>query len=135
MVKLSGKSLIGFRDGSGSGEPLYATDPATGQTLQPGFSPATQEEVELAVLLATEAFATYSRTTGRARAAFLRTIAAKIESISGEIVERAAQETALPQARLQGETARTCAQLCLFAQVAEEGSWVKIGRASCRERV
>ena len=47
------------------------------------------------------------------------------------IVERAGQETALPQARLQGETARTCAQLRLFAEVAEEGSWVaaRIDRA------
>jgi len=34
------------------------------------------------------------------------------------------QETALAQARLQAETARTCGQLRLFAQVAEEGSWV-----------
>src|ERR1019366_6198992 len=63
-------------------------------------------------------------TPGRVRGAFLRTIATKIESIAGEIIDRAGQETALPQARLQGETARTCAQLRLFAQVAEEGSWV-----------
>ena len=55
----------------------------------------------------------------------MRTIAAKIESIAAELIERASQETALPQARLQGETARTCAQLRLFAQVAEEGSWVQ----------
>ena len=41
------------------------------------------------------------------------------------MIERAALETALPQARLQGETARTCGQLRLFAQVAEEGSWVQ----------
>ena len=66
----------------------------------------------------------YSRTSGRERGAFLRKIADKIESITGDIVERAAQETALPVARLQGETARTCHQLRLFAQVAEEGSWV-----------
>src|SRR5580698_6658753 len=124
MAKLSGRSLIGFREGSGSSEPVFATDPTTGQHLQPGFIAATAEEVELAVRLAAEAFAEYSRTTGRDRAAFLRTIAAKIESIAGEVVERAGKETALPPARLQGETARTCAQLRLFADVAEEGSWV-----------
>jgi 2,5-dioxopentanoate dehydrogenase len=131
MASLSGRSLIGFREGSGSGEALYATDPTTGQHLQPGFVPATAEEVELAVRLASEAFAAYSRTPGRDRGAFLRTIAAKIESIAGEVVERAGRETALPPARLQGETARTCAQLRLFAQVAEEGSWVaaRIDRA------
>jgi NADP-dependent aldehyde dehydrogenase len=131
MAKLSGRSLIGFREGNGSEEPLYATDPTTGQSLQPGFVAATADEVELAVRLAAEAFATYSRTSGHDRSVFLRTIASKIESIAAEIVERAGQETALPQARLQGETARTCAQLRLFAQVAEEGSWVaaRIDRA------
>jgi 2,5-dioxopentanoate dehydrogenase len=121
---LSGRSLIGFREGGGTGELLYATDPTTGQRLQPGFVPATEQEVELAARLAAEAFEIYRRTPGRERGALLRKIAAKIESISEEIIERAAQETALPRARLQGETARTCGQLRLFAQVAEEGSWV-----------
>jgi 2,5-dioxopentanoate dehydrogenase len=131
MAKLYGRSLIGFRDGSGSSKPLYATDPTTGRRLEPGFMSATAEEVELAVRLAAEAFDSYSRTAGRDRGVFLRKIAANIESIAGEVVERAGQETALPQARLQGETARTCAQLRLFAQVAEEGSWVaaRIDRA------
>jgi len=125
MTKLSGRSLIGFREGVGAGEAMYATNPTTGQRLPPGFTPATAEEVELAAHLAAKAFDTYQRVSGRERGAFLRTIAAKIESIAGDVIERAAQETALPQARLQGETARTCAQLRLFAQVAEEGSWVQ----------
>jgi 2,5-dioxopentanoate dehydrogenase len=124
MAKLSGRSLIGFREGAGSGDPLYAHDPTTGQQLRPGFIPATPEEVDRAVKLAADAFKIYSHTSGRERGAFLRKIADKIESITGDIVERAAQETALPIARLQGETARTCHQLRLFAQVAEEGSWV-----------
>jgi 2,5-dioxopentanoate dehydrogenase len=131
MTKLFGRSLIGFREGSGSGELSYATDPTSGQHLQPGFAAATAEEVELAARLASEAFAVYCRVSGRDRGAFLRTIASKIESIAADIVERAQQETALPKARLQGETARTCAQLRLFAEVAEEGSWVdaRIDRA------
>ena len=131
MAKLLGRSLIGFREGAGAGNPHQATNPATGQHLQPGFVPATAEEVERAVRLAAEAFAVYGRTPGRAKAAFLRKIAAKIESIASEVIERATQETALSQARLQGETARTCGQLRLFAQVAEEGSWVaaRIDRA------
>jgi alpha-ketoglutaric semialdehyde dehydrogenase len=124
MTKISGKSLIGFREGAGSGEPLYATNPTTGERLQPGFVPATNEEVERAARLAAEAFETYRNVSGRDRAKFLRTIAAKIEAIADDIIERAMQETALPKARLQGETARTCGQLRLFAQVAEDGSWV-----------
>jgi len=124
ITRLSGRSLIGFREGAGAGELLYATDPTTGQRLQPGFIPATAEEVELAARLAAEAFELYRRTPGRERGAFLRKIAAKIESIAEEVIERAGLETALPRARLQGEMARTCGQLRLFAQVAEEGSWV-----------
>jgi NADP-dependent aldehyde dehydrogenase len=125
MTKLSGRSLIGFREGAGTGEALYAADPATGTRLEPGFIPASLEEVDLAVRLAADAFEVYQRVTGQERGVFLRTIAAKIEAIAGEVIERAMQETALAQARLQGETARTCAQLRLFAQVAEEGSWVQ----------
>jgi len=87
MAKLSGRSLIGFREGNGSSEPLYATDPTTGHRLEPGFISATAEEVELAVTLAAEAFAAYSRVPGRARGAFLRKIAANIESIAGDVVE------------------------------------------------
>lgn len=131
MTKLSGRSLIGSHEATGAGEAMYATDPATGQRLRPEFIGATAEEVERAVRLANEAFDFYGRVSGRDRAAFLRTIAAKIESDASAIIERASQETALPQARLQGETARTCGQLRLFAQVAEEGSWVsaRIDRA------
>jgi NADP-dependent aldehyde dehydrogenase len=132
MAKLSGRSLIGFRDGSGTEKSLYASNPVTGQSLQPGFIPATAEEVDLAARLAADAFEIYRKTMGRERAAFLRKIASNIESVAEEIIERAGQETALPRARLQTETARTCAQLRLFAQVAEEGSWVnaRIDRAN-----
>ena len=39
-------------------------------------------------------------------------------------MDRARRETALPEARLKGELARTTNQLRLFAEVVEEGSWV-----------
>ena len=58
------------------------------------------------------------------KARFLRHIADGIEAIVPELVERANRETALPEARLKGESARTINQLRLFAQVVEEGSWV-----------
>jgi 2,5-dioxopentanoate dehydrogenase len=123
-AKLSGLSLIGAREGARGAEPMYAFNPTTGQRLEPAFIPATPEEVDLSARLAAEAFEVYRRVSGRDRGAFLRTIAAKIEPIAEDVIERAGQETALPRARLQAETARTCGQLRLFAQVAEEGSWV-----------
>jgi 2,5-dioxopentanoate dehydrogenase len=123
-VKLSGTSLIGSRQASGAGEPHYATDPITGERLDPGFKPPTDADIELAVRMSADAFPIYRRTSARERAGFLRKIAEKIEAIAPDIIERAGKETALPAARLQGETARTCGQLRLFAQVAEEASWV-----------
>src|SRR5215813_5536664 len=102
-TKLTGRSLIGFREGTGSGEPLYATNPVSGQRLDPDFIPASSEEVGLAARLAAQAFEVYRRVPGRTRGVFLRTIAEKIEAISTEIVERAGQETALPPGRLQAE--------------------------------
>ena len=42
-VKLTGRSLIGFREGASSLEPLYATNPITGQRLEPGFIPASSD--------------------------------------------------------------------------------------------
>jgi alpha-ketoglutaric semialdehyde dehydrogenase len=131
MSKLLGRSIIGFRQGESNAEPFFATNPANGERLETGFFTATPEEVDLAARLAAEAFPAYGHASGREKAVLLRTIAAKIESIAEELIERAGRETALPKARLQGETARTCGQLRLFAQVVEEGSWVaaRIDRA------
>jgi len=131
MANIAGRSIIGFREGAEASERFYGINPADGQRLQPGFSPATAAEVDLSAHLASEAFAIYGRTTPQTRAAFLRTIAANLESIADELIDRAHNETALPKPRLQGETARTCHQLRLFAEVAEEGSWVgaRIDRA------
>ena len=123
MTPLKGRSLIGFLEGSGAGKPFHASDPTTGQPLQPGFVPATAKEVDEAARKAAEAFPVFSKLSGKDRGALLRKIAAKIESVSAEIIDRAQRETALPQARLQGETARTCGQLRLFAQLVEDGSW------------
>ena len=123
-MKLSGRSIVGFQLGEGSKELFYATNATTGEPMEPGFRAATPDEVERAAQLAHQAFPEFSQTSGRDRAAFLRKIAANLEEISAEIVERAEQETALPKPRLQGETARTCGQLRLFAQLIEEGSWV-----------
>jgi len=131
MAKLTGRSIVGFADGDEVAERFYGINPANGQRLQPGYSPAKAADVEHAAQLAAEAFRIYGRTSGRERGALLRAIAANIESLTSELVERAHQETALPPGRLEAETARTCGQLRLFAQVAEEGSWVgaRIDRA------
>jgi NADP-dependent aldehyde dehydrogenase len=99
-------------------------DPATGAQLDPPYSSASLDDLALAAKLAEEAFAVFGKLPGREKARFLRHIASGIESIAAEIVERAQRETALPEARLKGELARTTNQLRLFATVVDEGSWV-----------
>jgi 2,5-dioxopentanoate dehydrogenase len=123
-VTLEGKSIIGFRDGSIGGAAFRARNPLNGESLDPEFSSASSGEVDAAVRLAHEAFSIYSSTSGREKGKFLRKIAGNIEANAADIVERAALETALAKARLQGETARTCGQLRLFAELIEEGSWL-----------
>ena len=131
MAPLTGRSIIGSRQGAEASERFYGINPLNGEPLHPGFSPANAAEVDLSVQLASKAFADYGRTSPQTRAAFLRAIAANLESIADELIGRAHNETALPKPRLQGETARTCHQLRLFAEVAEDGSWVgaRIDRA------
>jgi alpha-ketoglutaric semialdehyde dehydrogenase len=124
-MKLTGRSIIGFQSAAVTHEVFHALNPKSGERLEPDFFAASPDEVDRAVKLAHQAFATYDRLSARDRGAFLRTIAAIVESIAEELVERAEEETALPKPRLQGETARTCGQLRMFAQVVEEGLWVQ----------
>jgi len=124
MQELTGRSIIGFgRSESNSGS-LRGFNPTTGEELDPIFYSATVAEVDRAAQLADQAFATYSRKPGREKAAFLRKIAEHIESIGQPLVDRATSETGLPAGRIQAETGRTCAQLRMFADLIEEGSWV-----------
>jgi len=62
---------------------------------------------------------------GKARAAFLESIAKEIEGLGEALIKQAMQETNLPEARLVGERARTCNQLRQFADLLKDGSWVE----------
>ena len=123
-LSLQGCSIVNGESRPGSGAAFQGFDPAAGAQLEPVYHCASVEDLNLAADLAEEAFAIYSKLPGREKARFLRHIADGIETIVSELVERAHRETALPEARLKGESARTIHQLRLFAQVVEEGSWV-----------
>ena len=80
-------------------------------------------EVDRAALLAAAAFRQYATCPGEARARFLRTIADGIEALGDGLIDCVSRETALPAARIAGERARTCMQLRLFADIADQGKW------------
>jgi len=124
MSELKGTSIIGFGRGASNGGTLQGFNPATGERLLPVYHTASAAEVDHAAQVAHAAFPAYSQTTGAERARFLRLVATNIEGLGDELITRANQETGLPDARLRNETARTCNQLRLFADLVEEGSWV-----------
>jgi NADP-dependent aldehyde dehydrogenase len=64
------------------------------------------------------------RPTERAR--LLRAAADALDAAAGELVPIAIEESALPEARLTGEVARSSGQLRLFADALEEGSYLEV---------
>ncbi|HVN92874.1 MAG TPA: aldehyde dehydrogenase (NADP(+)) [Terracidiphilus sp.] len=124
QLNMQGTSIIDGKSADSGGAAFRGVNPATGEQLEPVYHCASVADLNRAADLAEEAFVVYRKLPGRERARFLRSIADGIEAIVPELVERANRETALPEARLKGESARTINQLRLFAQVIEEGSWV-----------
>ncbi len=104
---------------------LRGVNPVTGETLQPAFVEATTSDVDRAVRSAEAAFDAYAALPPARRAAFLRAIGEEIVALGDELLARAHAETALPLPRLTGERGRTVAQLGMFADLLEEGSWVE----------
>ncbi|MEH6641224.1 aldehyde dehydrogenase (NADP(+)) [Vreelandella glaciei] len=125
-MNLEGKLLIGQQAVSGQQADIQAVNPATGEKLSPAYPGGSKAEVEQACALAEAAFDSYRETGLEARATFLETIAAEIEGIGDELVERAMAETGLPRPRIEGERGRTCGQLRLFASVVRAGEWLDV---------
>jgi NADP-dependent aldehyde dehydrogenase len=123
-MKLEGLSILGYSRVKPAGTPTPAVNPATGAKLEPACFWASAQDVERATQLAAAAFVEYGRWTAKRRANLLRRIADLVEANAAAIIERANQETALPPARLQGETVRTCGQLRLFASLIDDGWWL-----------
>jgi NADP-dependent aldehyde dehydrogenase len=124
-MDLTGGNLIGGAPSCETNIRFRAVDPASGASLEPEFHEASAAEVERALRAAEEAFRIYGQTTPKQRALFLRAIADELIALGLPLLERAHAETALPFARLEGERGRTVAQLRLFADYLEEGSWVE----------
>src|SRR6266850_2290888 len=124
-MDLLGKNLIGAKLSSKGQSTFSGIDPTTSQVLTPQFVEATEEEVNEALDLAEKAFERFREEKAQNRALFLEAIAEEIIALGEELIKRAQAETALPQARLEGERGRTVAQLNMFAELVREGSWVE----------
>jgi NADP-dependent aldehyde dehydrogenase len=123
-MELTGQSFIGSRRGAHGGAEFHGVNPQSGASLPPAYHSANAADLDEAVRLASDAFASYSKASGKTKATFLRRIADGFEAHREPLAERAHLETALPMPRLLGEVGRTANQLRMFAGVVEEGSWV-----------
>lgn len=121
MTELTGHSLIAGRTVAGTGAPIHAIAPATGEQLEPGYSQIDVDQLREATAAAEEAFASFSTLDPETHASFLDSVADEIEAVRDEIIDRATRETGLPVARLTGEVARTSGQLRMFAGVVRTG--------------
>lgn len=130
-MTITGHLLLGSREVWGEQGTFQAIDPASGELLLPAFSSAGEIEVEQACALAAAAFTSFRQTTPQLRADFLDKIALNILDLGDELIDRAASESGLPRARLEGERGRTVNQLRLFSALVRSGTWlgVRVDRA------
>jgi NADP-dependent aldehyde dehydrogenase len=130
-MKLHGKNILGKEISSDGHQTFQAVNPATASPLEPLFYEATISEIDRTLELANRAFYKYRQRSAEDIAGFLDRMADEIMNLGDTLIERATAETALPEARLQSERARTVNQIHMFAELVREGSWVdaRIDRA------
>ncbi|MCM2274093.1 MAG: aldehyde dehydrogenase (NADP(+)) [Candidatus Didemnitutus sp.] len=123
-MNLHGLSLILGQTTRPGGRTFHAVDARIGGALAEVFHEASSDDARAAGDAAASACADYAALPAERRALFLERIATEIEALGDSLLDRCQAETGLPLARLQGERARTCGQLRLFAGLVREGSWV-----------
>lgn len=116
----TGRNLIAGKWRSGAKR--FSSSPANGPVRE--YAVAAPNDVDEAVEAAEEAFWSFAYTTEVERANFLTAIADEIEARADAVTAISAQETGLPEARVQGERQRTTGQLRLFANHILKGDYL-----------
>lgn len=124
MIHLSGKQLIAGQWQWGSAGQFTSYNPALGRNIEPLMSYACSEQIETALMLAEQAFSTFSTTSLDERAAFLIACANEVEQLGDELVDRAMSETGYSKERILTEKNRIMYQLRLFADVVKAGDFL-----------
>lgn len=99
-------------------------DPRTGGTNGAiAHTPAAQ--VEQVVAAAGAVAERFAQTSPAERREMLRAVADAVDAAAAELVWLADRETGLGETRLKSEVARLASQLCFYADVCAEGSWLR----------
>ena len=125
-MTLTGKLMIGASDVPGTEGTMRALNPASNQLIEPAFALGGVADVDKAATLADEAFDEYSHTSLTRRAAFLDSIADNLDSVRKTLAARAALETGLPEAQLEGEAIKAATQFRQFAEVVRRGRFLQL---------
>lgn len=101
-----------------------------------GFTDATIDEINAALLASTNAFAVYKKVNLKDRALFLHGVAKELAAREETLVTTAHQETHLDEARLKIELKRTIFQLTSYGDACAEGTWLDVridtGNSQCQ---
>ncbi|MFC4861760.1 aldehyde dehydrogenase (NADP(+)) [Pseudomonas sp. JS3066] len=125
-MELTGNLIIGASDVPARQGTMKALNPASNQLIEPDFAFGGALEVDKAATLADEAFDSYSHSSLAVRAAFLERIADNLDQVREDLAARAALETGLPEAQLQGEASRASTQFRQFADVVRKGRFLQL---------
>lgn len=122
---ITGKNYIGSQLKAAGTITLKTFNPLLNTENPWVFTEATEEEIEEAVALASQAFVRYKKCSGIEKAAFLNAIADEIVALGDELLVQYCSESGFPKGRAEGERGRMIGQLRSFAQMLIEGSWVQ----------
>lgn len=125
-MNLTGHLLIGAADVAATEGTMKALNPATDHLIEPDFAFGGAAQVDQAATLADAAFDRYSHTSLAERAAFLESIADNLDEVRSELAARAALETGLPEAQLEGEALKAATQFRQFADVVRRGRFLQL---------
>ncbi|PTY35640.1 2,5-dioxovalerate dehydrogenase [Saccharospirillum sp. MSK14-1] len=125
-MSITGKQLIGGNWQAGDAGSYQAVNPATGESIGPELSFASEEQVRAATAAAAEAAPVFATTSLEDRAAFLDACAEEIMALGDALLERVSLETGYPLARAENERGRTCNQLKMFAGVVRAGDFLDV---------
>jgi NADP-dependent aldehyde dehydrogenase len=104
---------------------IDSIDPTTGSVVESVAGVTTDAQVDEITARAAAAAPIFVAAGREFRSRLLRAIAGELESIREDIVRVGTRETALPEARLNGELTRTVYQARLFADVVDDGGYLE----------
>lgn len=117
---ITGKNYIGSQLKAAGTITLKTFNPLLNTENPWVFTEATEEEIEEAVALASQAFVRYKKCSGLEKAAFLNAIADEVLALGDELLVQYCSESGFPKGRAEGERGRMIGQLRSFAEMLVE---------------